>query len=145
MIEKKNIATSKAEFVDRVQNYINMLDVSIEKDKRLILIQELFRYLMLDLQWVEDDLFSLTVRKKLIEFKKQVSRSEGVFFRTVEEKLGFATYCRGRTKKNFLCNRKIKLGKRLCKQHQIMYSKRLSECNEVISVSELSKIIVCYV
>jgi hypothetical protein len=145
LTNKQNIPVTsyKKIFSKTVKLFLGKIEKTVGISNIILVIQELFRFLMQDLHWLKYTSFVQVVKQKIIELKKDVYLDDLVFFREAEEVFGFTLYCCAFTQSNLRCGNKTT--RLRCKVHQRIYEKKLACIVSIIVVRDISKLIVDYV
>ena len=139
----KAFLTTEYDFKNQIKYFLDKIEFCQRKEQKFKTSMELFEYLILDNYWIYSDKFQKfvnVVKSKL----KELSRNNPdyrQFYHNVEEKLGFAKYCKGTTLNNLPCsNQPIKCSD-LCYVHTVKYQSILNCVSDVIYIKDLAKII----
>lgn len=135
--------STEYEFKKKIKYFLNKIDKVGGKDAKFKVSKELFEYLILDNYWIyatKFEAFVICVKNKLKELSRKNPEHKD-FFHHVEERLGFAKYCKGTTLNNLRCSNQTRECSDLCYIHRKKYESILNSVLDVIYIKDLAKMI----
>jgi len=139
----KAFLTTEYDFKKQIKYFLEKIEFCQRKEQKFKASMELFEYLLLDNYWLYADNYTKfvnCVKSKL----KELSRANPEykqFYHNVEERLGFATYCKATTLNNLPCSNQSRKYSDLCYTHTKKYNSILNYVSDVIYVKDLAKMI----
>lgn len=134
---------SKTDFQRTIKKYIENLARVLSKEEKYLIIRELFEYMILDNHWLCNEYFKqfvICTKLKLKELSKENPEYKE-YFHDVEERLGFARYCKGININYNRCSNHPVKGSDLCNVHEQRFNYILNCVLEVVPVKDLANMI----
>ena len=139
----KAFLTTEYDFKEKIKYFLNKIETVQRTEQKFNWSKELFEYLILDNYWIYNDKFKnflYCVKLKLKELGRE-NPEYREFYHNVEERLGFAKYCKGTTLNNLPCSNQSRKCSDLCYSHEKRYGSILNYVSDVICIKDLAKMI----